>query len=82
MPEFCQRYNVDIGMYDLKSKGIHPRSVKQREVCVYKKKNQNCLICKKNRKDALLNGVEEIEKKFKYVKNKINDNNLNQTIRY
>ena len=49
---------------------------------VYTKKNQNCLIWKKNRKDALLNGVEEIEKKFKYVKNKINDNNLNQNIRY
>ena len=37
---------------------------------------------KKNRKDSLLNGVNEIERNFKYIKNKINENNLKQRIRY
>ena len=36
----------------------------------------------KNRKDSLLNGVDEIDKNFKYVKNKINEDNLKQRIRY
>ena len=40
------------------------------------------MIWKKNRKDSLLNGVDEIDKNFKYVKNKINENNLKQRIRY
>ena len=37
---------------------------------------------KKNRKDGLLKGVEEIDRNFKYVKNKANENNLKQRIRY
>ena len=45
-------------------------------------KNHYCVIWKKNRKDSLLNGVNEIERNFKYVKNKINENNLKQRIRY
>ena len=36
----------------------------------------------KNRKDSLLNGVDEIDKNFKYIKNKINEDNLKQRIRY
>ena len=36
----------------------------------------------KNEKGSLLNGVEETEKNFKYVKYKINQDNLNQRIRY
>ena len=38
------------------------------------------LFGKKNRKDSLLNGVQEIENNFKYVKNKINEKNLKQII--
>ena len=37
---------------------------------------------KKNRKDSLLNGVKEIDKNFKYVENKIKENNLKQRIHY
>ena len=72
VPEFCGRYKKDIGPYDLKSNRILPRSVKQRDVCVYIQKNHFCVIWKKNRKDALINGVEERETNFKYVKNRIN----------
>ena len=82
IPEFCKRYEIDIGIYYLKTKRILPQTVKQKNICVYIHKNHYCVIWKKNRKDSLLNGVYEIEKNFKYVKNKINENNLKQRIRY
>ena len=82
IPEFCKRYKIDIGIYDLNSKRILPWTVKQKNICVYIHKNHYCVIWKKNRKDSLLNGVEEIEKNFRYVKNKINENNLKQRILY
>ena len=62
VPEFCNRYKIDIGIYDLISKRILPTTVKQRDKCVHIHKNQNCVIWKKNRKDSLINGVEEIDK--------------------
>ena len=82
IPEFCTRYKIDIGIYDLNSKRILPRNVKQKNICVHIHKNHYCVIWKKNRKDSLLNGVNEIERNFRYVKNKINENNLKQRIRY
>ena len=82
IPEFCERYKIDIGIYDLNSKRILPRTVKQKNICVHIHKNHYCVIWKKNRKDSLLNGVQEIENNFKYVKNKINEDNLKQRILY
>ena len=67
IPDFCERYKIDIGIHDPKSKRIQPRTVKQRDKCVHIHKNLYCVICKKNRKDSLLNGVDEIDKNFKYV---------------
>ena len=81
-PEFCKRYKIDIGIYDPKIKKIIPRDVKERNICVYIHKNHYCVIWKKNRKDSLLNGVQEIENNFKYIKNKINENNLKERILY
>ena len=82
IPEFCTRYEIDIGIYDPKIKKIVPRNVKERNICVHIHINHYCVIWRKNRKDSLLNGVEEIDKNFKYVKNKINEDNLKQRIRY
>ena len=82
IPEFCKRYKIDIGIYDLNSKRILPWTVKQKNICVHIHKNHYCAIWKKNREDSLLNGVQEIENNFKYVKNKINENNLKQRILY
>ena len=76
IPELCKRYKIDIGIYDLNSKRILPWTVKQKNICVHIHKNHYCVIWKKNRKDSLINGVQEIENNFKYVKNKINENNL------
>ena len=81
IPEFCKRYKIDIGIYDLNNGRILPRTVKQKNICVYILKNHYCVIWKKNRRDSLLNGVNEIENNFKYIKNKINENNLKQRIR-
>ena len=36
----------------------------------------------KNRRNDLLNGADEIERNFKYVKSSIHENNLKQRIRY
>ena len=82
IPEFCKRYKIDIGIYDLNSKRILPWTVKQKNICVYIHRNHYCVIWKKNRKDSLLNAVQEIENNFKYVKNEINENNLKQRILY
>ena len=82
IPEFCKRYKIDIGIYDRNNGRILPRTVKQKNICVYIHKNHYCVIWKKNRKDSLLNGVDEIDKNFKYIKNKINEDNLKQRIRY
>ena len=82
IPEFCKRYKIDIGIYDVNNGRILPRTVKQKNICVYIHKNHYCVIWKKNRKDSLLNGVDEIDKNFKYIKNKINEDNLKQRIRY
>ena len=82
IPEFCKRYIIDIGIYDLNSKRILPRTVEQKNICVYIHKNHYCVIWKHKRKDSSLNGVQEIENNFKYVKNIINKNKLKRRILY
>ena len=82
IPEFCERYKIDIGIYDTKSKRTHPRSVKRRDICVRIPKNHYCAIWKKNSRDSLFNGVDEIDKNFTFVENKKNEINLKQRIRY
>ena len=82
IPEFCKRYKIDIGIFYLETKRILPQTVKQKNICVYIHKNLYCVIWKKNRKHSFFNDVDEIDKNFKYVKNKINENILKQRIRY
>ena len=82
IPEICKRHKIHIGIYDLKSKRILPWTVKQKNICVHIHRNHYCVTWKKNGKDSLLNGEQEIENNFKYVKNIINENNLKQRIVY
>ena len=82
IPKFCEKYKIDIGIYYLKTKRMLPQFVKEKNICVHIHQNHYCVIWKKNRKDSLLNGVEEVDKNFKYIKNKIDENNLKQRIRY
>ena len=46
IPEFCERYKVDNGIYYHKSKRIVPRNVKQMDICVNIQKIQYCVIWK------------------------------------
>ena len=40
IPEFCERYKIDCGLYDLKCKRIFPRSVKEKTyICTFKELN-------------------------------------------
>ena len=82
IPEIYNRYKIEFGIYDPKSKKILPRKVNERDKCVHIHKKHYCVFWKKCRKDSLLNGVEEIDKNFKHVKNKINEKNIKQRIRY
>ena len=80
IPDFCKRYKIDIGIYNLNSERILPQTVKNKNICVHIHENHYCVIWEKNRKDSLLNGVEEIDKNFKYVKNIINEDSFKQRI--
>ena len=82
IPEFCEWYKLAMGIYDPRSKRILPRNVEQMDISVYIQKNPYCVLWKKNRKDASLNGIQEIDKNFKYVENATNENNLEERIRY
>ena len=76
IPEFYERYKINIGIFDLKSRRILPKTVELGHICVHTLKNYYCVFWKKNRIDSLLNGVEETSKSFKYVKNKISESSL------
>ena len=65
VPKFCERFKIGIGVYDPNSKRILFRSVKWRDICVYIHEHHYCVLWKKNRKDASLNGIKEIDKNFK-----------------
>ena len=43
IPNFCERYRIDIGIYDPKSRRL-PRSGKQRNKCLYIHKYHYCVI--------------------------------------
>ena len=80
VPEFCDPNKKDIGKNNVESKRLLPRSVIERNICLYIHKKQFCLIGKKNREDSLVNGVEEIKKNCncKQVNNRINEDDLGQ----
>ena len=47
IPKGCERFKIDIGIYDVKSKRQLPRSVEHGDVCVYIQRNPYCVIWKK-----------------------------------
>ena len=65
---FRKKYNLNLGVYNVKQKTILPRSVTQRNICLYFHNNHFCVIRKKNRSifpeynkisDTILKQVEE-----------------------
>ena len=69
-PDFCERCEIDFGVYDLKSERVLPRTGKEENICFYIHENFYCVYWEKSRKDSLVNGVGEIEAKLKFFKNK------------
>ena len=55
IPEICERYKIDIGIYNLTRRRILPRSVKHSEKCLYIFKNHYCVIKKKI--DEIINSM-------------------------
>ena len=81
IPKLCERYAIDVGINVFKSKPKFPRSGNQRNVFSTFNKKPILVFGEKNRKESLLNAVDERQKKFNYLKNKINDYNLSQRVR-
>ena len=44
IPEFCERYKVDKGVFAPRIKRILPRTVKQKGICVHIQTNHYCVI--------------------------------------
>ena len=76
IPDCCERYKIDTGIYDPKSKWILSRSIKPKDLCVHTHKKLLLCFLEKKRQGSLLNGVEEIDRSLQYVKNRIKGNNL------
>ena len=60
----------------------YSRGMSTRGMYLYSFKKTVIVLFGKNGKDTSLNGIEEIAKNFKYVKNKINGKKLKQRMRY
>ena len=41
---FCKKYNLNLGVYNIKQQEILPRSVTERGACLYIHKNYFCVI--------------------------------------
>ena len=80
IPEIFEQYKLDIGMYDVQSKGILPRSVNQSNVCLYLQKISTVFFEIKN--VFFLDAKDELERILKPVKIDINEKNISQKIRY
>ena len=80
IPQFFERYKEGIGICNPKGKRILARSVKEKNMCFYIHQNHCGVICKKDSKDRLPNGIEEKEENFKYVKNKLKEDNSGHSI--
>ena len=50
IPEFCERYRVEIGIYDLKCKRILPMIVNERNICLNFHKHHNIVNWKKKKR--------------------------------
>ena len=78
---FCKKYNINLGVYNLKQQKILPLSVTQRNICSFIHENHFCLIWKKNN-TTFSNALKELKDNFKYESNQISNNILKQVQEY
>ena len=78
---FCRRNNLNPGVYNVKQKTILPRSVTQRNVCLYIHDNHFCVI-RKIDQSTYPDAINELKYNFKYETIEISDVILKQVIEY
>ena len=79
---FCKRVGIDIGFWSREDRRIMPRSCTERSKCLYLHKQHYCVIWKNTDNDSLINAAKEVEDNFQYIRNRINNNNLKNVIKY
>ena len=78
---FCRQRNLNLGVYNVKQKTILPRSVTQRNICLYIHDNHFCVIRKINQ-STFPDAIRELKDDFKYESNELSDVILKQVIEY
>ena len=78
---FCRKYNLILGVYNVKQKTILPRSVTERNKCLYIQNRYFFVIQKKNQ-SKFSDASKELEEIFKYESNEISDVSLRQVEEY
>ena len=82
IPIFCKRVGIDIGFWSREKRRIMPESCTERSKCLYLYKQHYCVIWKNTDNDSLSNAAKEVEDNFKYIRNRINNTNLKNVIKY
>ena len=60
---FRRKFNLNLGVYNLKQRTIFPRSVTERSVCLYNHNNHFCVI-RKTAQLSFPDAIDELEEKF------------------
>ena len=79
---FCKRIGIDIGFWSKEDKRIMPRNCSERNKCLYLYKHHYTVIWKNTEIDSLSNAAKEVEDNFQYIRNRIDNNNLKNVIKY
>ena len=82
IPVFCKRVGIDIGFWSKEKICIMPQSCTERNKFLYVYKQHYCVIWKNTVNDSLPNAAKDVEDNFKYVRNRINNTNLKNVIKY
>ena len=76
---FSRKYNLNLSVHKVKQKTILPRTLTQRNLCLYIHHNQFCVIRKINQ-SAFLEAIKEPKDKFKYESTEMSDVSSKQVI--
>ena len=78
---FCKKYNISLGVYNIKQQEILPRSISQRKGCLFIHVDHFCLIWKTNN-TTFSDAIKELKDNFKHESNQISNNILKQVQEY
>ena len=78
---FCRKYNINLGVYNIKQRSILPKTITERRICLLIHNNHFYFIWKNNQSN-FPDAKKEIDDNFRYDETQMNDNILNQVIEY